>query len=97
MSHQEGEETYNDERQEPLSVIPLVVQEEDSSERRRRHNQDLRRRIRMKHQMGNLVLHLQSVLKGGRFTLLRDFTDKSNMNEMEEEDDHSSIVSGAKL
>lgn len=47
VSHQEGEETHDDQRQQPLGVIPLVVQEQDASKRRRRHNQDLgRRRVR---------------------------------------------------
>lgn len=44
VSHQKGEETHDDERQQPLGVIPLVVQEEDTGEGRRRHDQDLRRR-----------------------------------------------------
>lgn len=43
VSHQEGEETHDDERQQPLGVIPLVVQEEDASEGCRRHDQDLGR------------------------------------------------------
>lgn len=43
VSHQEGEETHNDQRQQPLCVIPLVVQEEDAGERCRRHDQDLRK------------------------------------------------------
>lgn len=43
MSHQEGEETDDDERQQPLGVIPLVVEKDDAGERGRCHNQDLRK------------------------------------------------------
>lgn len=34
VSHQEGEETHDDQRQQPLSVILPVVQEEDTGEGR---------------------------------------------------------------
>lgn len=44
VSHQEGEETHDDQRQQPLGVVSLVVQEEDAGERRCRHDQDLRER-----------------------------------------------------
>lgn len=43
VSHQEGEETHDDQRQQPLGIIPLVVQEEDAGKRRGCDDQDLRK------------------------------------------------------
>lgn len=41
VSHQEGKQTHYDERQQPLSVISLVVEQQDTGKRCRRDNQDL--------------------------------------------------------
>lgn len=41
MSDQEGEQTHDGERQQPLGVIPLVIQKHDAGKRRRSHDQDL--------------------------------------------------------
>lgn len=43
VSDQEGEETHDGERQQPLGVIPLVIQKHDTGERRRCHDQDLQK------------------------------------------------------
>ena len=63
VSHQEGEETHNDQRQQPLGIIPLVVQEEDTGEGRRGHNQDLKQT-----QVGPICFYMREKCSGNRRT-----------------------------